>query len=154
MYSFERFENIEILAETTVEVSENGGLAYVHNDMKPLTIGGNYLVNWNGTEYNCVCFEGGDGYAVLYISGVFSMGYNIYTNEGLEVRVNDGSTSVTLSIVGTYENVHKIDKKYIDLSNVYDQINNIYNNVFLTSPNGTRYKITVADDGTLAATAV
>lgn len=120
-----------------------------------LTIGNEYIVTYNGKDYTCIAQEGGFDSGTLYsillgnasvLSGTdtgepFAVLNLVVPEDGLYGGVVslDGSASATIRIVGN--EIVKMDARYLP-----DPI--------LSSPNGTRYKITVDDDGTLSAIAI
>ena len=117
---------MEIVPETTVQIAE-GSQAVLMAYASP-SIGDTIAVNWNGTEYSCVCVDAvpfgmpngvGFGNIGLLIGGADTgepfAGF-IVTDNGLLVAVFmalDGSTEVTISIMGMGEVVHKTDLKFL-----------------------------------------
>jgi len=91
----------------------------------------------NADVYSYSCFKyydanGNYGGAIIIVT---SAGYETYT----EFHEFPANSEITLEIGpgGEVETIHPIDEKFI----------------VLTSPNGTKYNLTVADDGTLSAVA-
>lgn len=75
-----------------------------------------------------------DGFRNVFI------GFNQYDEPNKQISiVNYQCSSMVLTVMMEQVNVTPLDEKYMPL---------------LTSPNGTKYKLTVADNGTLTATAV
>ena len=127
MYYSTQFEDVEILAETT-QTPDNGWI-YLQEPMVGLVENGVYTVNWNGVKYVCDCNYDSNYDKYSLWSEAFSITYTEWMlgQQGYyaEIEVYDGSTSVTLSIVGSYEEVKKIDEKYISDS-VWQSIDNAY----------------------------
>ena len=111
----------EVLPETTVN-GESGwasgtGMVSIQYPVS-FILGETYTVNWNGVEYQCVAYE----LAGLPAIGNGSMMGGSDTGEpfliGADdtecmVFVLDDSTSVTISIMGEIEEIHKLDEKFI-----------------------------------------
>lgn len=124
MYSSERVENVEILPETTLNISSDDDITYLYDFTNPLVGVGTYTVNWNGAEYICTSIVEDQYGIVLFVDGVFEihchplfeMGSNKHS---AELMVFDGSTSVTLSITGSSEKVKKINYKYLDIPSYF-----------------------------------
>ena len=128
---WEEVEEVEILTETTVTITEDNSTAHLQKTT-PLTVGQTYFVILDGVSYECVawyCYdedaviigngaifggEGGNGepfYCDSYSSG------NIYLN-------TEKAGTYTISI-STKENIiHKLDKKYLP-DEVIDSIDNV-----------------------------
>jgi hypothetical protein len=114
----------EVLPATTVEIVDGGSMITT-----PLTvaIGSTYTVNWNGTDYVCVAADISavmPGSAVLGNLG--ALGFGDDTGEPFAVivippetaaqtgtygaiNVFDGSTEVTISVIGEIVTYHKLD---------------------------------------------
>ena len=137
MYSSERVENVEILPETTLDILSDD-VTYLYDFTNPL-VAGNYTINWNGTEYICTSFFEDQYGILLFVDGVFDLYWHPLFEMGdnrhsAELRVFDGSTSVTLSITGPSEKVKKINSKYLDIPSyivneisLEEQLNNLQN---------------------------
>ena len=103
-----------------------------------------YTIDWNGETYECIAvwIEGTVAVGNLSLMSGDDTGepfcMNVIDGE-LYVRGTDSSTEVTLSIYGPAETIHPMAPEFLPA---------------LTSPNGTKYQLTVADDGTLSAVAV
>ena len=120
----------EVLPETTLALTDGQAIL---NDLV-LVIGETYVVNWNGTEYECVAEEYVEsdvatGVSIGNISAMtgtnptdepFAMVY-VYPELQAELGVKgllvalDEIASVTISVTGAIENIHKLDNKYLDL---------------------------------------
>lgn len=115
---------VEVLAETMVDLEEDGlGELPLLN----LVAGETYVVNWNGTEYECVaqdashlieleCVALGD----LSIAGMIGNGEPFviqsippYNFTGVTALDGTVSTSIPLSIYADGEVVHPLDPKYL-----------------------------------------
>lgn len=147
-------ETAEILPRTTIDIDPGDGGAVIQT---PFTLvpGNEYTVTFNGEDYTCIAqkVETEPGTFLVAIGNVGAIMEGSDTGEPFvvahlasevgsllhQIVVFDGSTSVTISIVG--DRIVKMDARYLP-----DPI--------LSSPNGTRFKITVDDSGTLSATAI
>ena len=146
------------------EVQDNDGdgvnESYAITSTMELLAGNTYTVNWDGVEYDCICqdmsnvagMEGagalGDG-TQMGLSGAGEPFFIMYVGEidpgyyGAIVPL-DGKTGHTISIVCKQETLPERVK--IPQACLIESV--------ITSPNGTKYKIVVADDGTLSTEAV
>ena len=149
---------VEILPECQPTFFEEGGFALDH----PLGLvsGESYLVTWNGTEYTCVAQEfpdnslvalgngsmlGGDDTGEPFALMEYSDSTAAETGFYVAIAPLDGTTELTISIYGKGETIRKLDSRCLPTDAT----------VFhLTSPNGTKFAVTVADDGTLSAAKV
>lgn len=136
---------IEFLPENVpVFVEDNGAFAVVTPFSKPLELGMNCTVTYNGVEYKCPTQEmyidpddppmiavgdagamtGGDstGEPFLLVQAPEGGGQGIYA---LVVPL-DGAESVTIKIVGEGEIVHPLDKKYFSDSLKGQKTINVY----------------------------
>lgn len=121
---------VDIVPETEIQLENAEGLLFYE---VPITVGNNYTVIWNGVEYNCtaVPFEmEGMSFVALGDVGAFAgeptgsepFAFAVVPPEMVEVMHGvramimalDGSSTVTLSIKGEGEVVHKMDNKYLD----------------------------------------
>lgn len=98
----------------------------------------NYEVSYNGTVYNCVCFE---------FSGIGAIGnpiacggednglpfFMMIIDEGLALMDLSGAESVVLKILHKGEIVHKIPAKFVDFPDFVISFANDNGNVILTS---------------------
>lgn len=135
-----------ILPETTITLMSENGEA-------PLTEalvffeGQTYRVNWNGTDYECVCTKlamdtdvdgivdtylglaigdvglmtGGNSTGEPFVIAVFSPEYAAQVGVPAMVQILDGSTSVTLSIIGIAEKKTAIASKYLPDGYPYEE---------------------------------
>lgn len=120
-----------VLAETSPAFVEDMG-AFVLFDPVSVTVGEQYTVNWNGTEYNCTCVEldSGTGIKAPILGNAGALGMGDDTGEpflfaisppdmveeagyGAGVYAFDGSTELTISITGMVETVTPIPQKYL-----------------------------------------
>lgn len=116
----------EILPETTVEIVDGAGaLGQTYN----LTLGETYTVTWNGTAYETECVDGG-----MMFPGALALGNigallgepntddpfciifspTLLDGVGVFVFAFDDSTTVTLSVTGLMETVHRLASKFIE----------------------------------------
>jgi hypothetical protein len=113
----------EVLPETTVEIDPEMGMAALP-DMS-IHAGDECTIKYNGTEYVCKCVDMGGGVLALGNSGVLDEENPVDTGEPFVLaKVDsgagalmwtvvplDGSTSVTLSIIGQVH--HPVPDKYL-----------------------------------------
>jgi hypothetical protein len=113
---------VEILPETAIEIAEGTQLEDILTEM--LIEGTEYTVTWNGVEYTCLAKN--DGYDYIYIGNQTLSGgefpeviessepFFIITyapDNWSAIMANAGS--YTVSIKMSYEEVHKLDIKYL-----------------------------------------
>ena len=111
------------------------GQAYLFEPFPaPLVEGQTYTVNYNGTAYECECFAGSmDGIPLTCLGNGALLGeesdteepffFAVLMDDGIAAALGvygliislDSTESITLSISGSAEIVHKLDKKYIDI---------------------------------------
>ena len=122
-------EVAEILPSETIEIDPDAGMGYIFTPFA-LTLGGEYTVTWNGTEYSCVGQEYDfEGIPTVALGNVGAMTGGDMTEEpfviinldadiaaalgGVHGVVADlyGSASATIAISGTV--ITKIDATYI-----------------------------------------
>lgn len=121
----EKLKMVEILPETEAILVDEGTFAVMEN-VPDLVIGDTYVVKYNGVEYECVGQDASamTPEAVLLGDGsLFGGSTNgepfavIEAEEGsmrmLMIAPIDNASSVTISIKGNGEVVHKIDEKYL-----------------------------------------
>lgn len=141
---------VEVLAEFQVTMPDGSNQTTLTNVVS-LKAGETYTVNWNGVDYACVAqdyeMNGVMTVALGDINRTGSEPFVIMTvppesveqtgGIGMIVVASDMSPAPTISIRQEAETIKTIDPKYI----------------VLTSPNGTKYNLSVSDDGTLSAVA-
>lgn len=117
-----------ILGETSPVYSEDEGMFALTDAVQPMTVGKEYTVNWNGAEYACVAEEYIEEDVVVgAMLGNTSIMGGAQENEspfvivipfetegvtGLIVPL-DGSTELTVSIIGEVEVIHLMPEKYL-----------------------------------------
>jgi len=119
-----------VLAETSPAFIEYAG-QFILTDPILVITGEEYTVNWNGTEYTCVCGEFDvEGVMTPVLGNLSAIGIGDDTGEPFLIMIApdefaaeagftaaiqplDGSTELTISIAGTVEIVHKLPQKYI-----------------------------------------
>ncbi len=119
-----------VLAETSPAFNEDAS-AFILTDSIRVITGEGYTVNWNGTEYTCVCVEvdSGDGIMAQALGNLAAIGgedtgepfFIIVTPDELTAETGfsaiiyplDGSTELNISITGMTEVVHQIPAKYL-----------------------------------------
>lgn len=123
---------VDVLAETVVDTSEGQGIMSTAYTEFP-TIGNTYTITYNGVNYECVCeyFEDDQGVAAALFGNGSVLGLPLETTDPFIVLLIvpesvstagyyggvvplDGSTSVTVSIKGRTEVVHKLDPKFYE----------------------------------------
>lgn len=124
----------EILPETSLTYSEDMG-GFVLVNALPLEVGAEYTVSWNGAEFVCVgqTFSEGELTGVV-LGNIGLMAGGADTGEpfiiltlppeaaaemgiGTQIMPIDGSTEVTISIIGGKGDVyHKLDNNFLDLA--------------------------------------
>ena len=122
---------VEILPECQPVYDEAEGSFILVSNVPTFVVGESYVINWNGTEYECtaqdlsVVAPGavllGNG-TVMDMPGVVDNGEPfviiVAEENGTEMLIAmdlGGATELTLSIYGNGEVVHKLDNKYLDL---------------------------------------
>ena len=53
-------KEVEFLPETTIEITAENG-PYVETPPVPFVVNQQYIVNWNGVQYNCTAYPTSDG---------------------------------------------------------------------------------------------
>ena len=142
------YKEIGTILDGTFEfVDASGGIYGHHITDKNFTIvdGKSYTIIWDGETYQCVATTIDNGPLVLGNLSFFEAGAD--TGEPF-LFVNQGSgkyiiltidTDATHTVTVRWEIVYPIASEFLPT---------------LTSPNGTKYKLTVANDGTLSAVVV
>lgn len=132
--------SFETLCDCVYEQKRLG--AFFDIDVFELTLGKKYTVTLDGVSYQAETFLDENGDSCL------GAPYNIETQEcdfsefPFSICCYDGVSEISTNVVGSHACVvvdgvvHRLDEKYLPL---------------LTSPNGTKYLLSVADDGTLTA---
>lgn len=109
--------NLHVLDETTYDVSSNK-VVKLQEPLPNMIIGATYTVVCNGVEHTLEAQDyGGIG---VVLSGnpflVLAINESMWTAYGCKamIQITTEITSVTLSIDGVYEDIHKLDSKYIN----------------------------------------
>ena len=107
-------------------------------------VGDAYKITWDGTDYICTAFEIQGTICIGNATAVGGSG-----NDEPFLMMAGGSSTTISALVGGVEHT-------ISLSILSEVIHPMSEEFLpeLTSPNGTKYKLTVSDDGTLSAVAV
>lgn len=143
-----------VLPEVTLEALEadDGMMAVTTPLNASITVGNEYTVVWNGTEYRCIA-QGVDAEGTtIFVLGNMAADGGTDTGEpflivdgslygegiGLVIMPLDGSTTATLSISG--EIIKKIPSKYLDLGASAD------NPIILTPVEGSATSFTASVD--------
>ena len=137
---WEEVEKVNVIAETTVTISEDNSDAALP-DTTQLTVGQTYFVILDGVSYECVAWYSDDEGAVIIGNGDIFGGVggngepfscDSYSSGSIYLNTEKAGT-YTIS-VSTEENVvHKLDKKYLP-DEVIDSIG-IANNAQITANN-------------------
>lgn len=153
---------VEILPETTLAVNTDSMDAYISEPLTGNLVAGNeYTVTYNGTDYvckaqevqgdvvmNCLgnigAMEGGEGtgepFVFVQIPPEMAAGEDIYAG----MYALDGSSTVTIKIVGEGESVHRLDRKYLPEYIYGDEVKDV---VFLSE---TTLEPVLSENGTSA----
>lgn len=123
-----------------------GKMWAVYRGVPNLTVGETYTITYNGTPYKCVCQAAPAGLIEdpnAVAMGNFSPVGGANTGEPFAMLVSFAYQEVDIiDLVGSSEVKVKIHN------------NTAATETYLTSPNGTIFKITVSDSGTITATEV
>lgn len=143
----------ELLPATEATVLNAANNAFkIEHDALGLVEGEVYRVTYNGADYDCVCeiMTSGDGATVLTLGDAWYGKYPFHLmtdhrdangnliHDVIKLSAMDGAASVTVAVQSGKYVVHPIPAKFLRL----------------TSPGGTVFELTVADDGTLSAVPV
>lgn len=120
---------VELLPETTVEINPDAGNAELSATV-PLVEGQTYTVKYNGVDYECVCSTMTDGVTYYILGNIGAMMGGDGTGEpfifmsipdmgACGIFALDGSASVTLSISGGYEDIDKMEGKFLPKGTPY-----------------------------------
>lgn len=145
-YPKKSMQTIVLMEEQAVEFSDDhGSTEYYGNLASPFEIseGQTYTVNWDGTAYVCVCVI---SHSRPVLGNLSVVGAGDDTGEpfffdasgGMFVTLNTSATHA-ISVTTAEEVITPMAEEFLPV---------------LTSPNGTKYKITVDDSGTISATKV
>lgn len=148
-YPKKSVQNTVFIEEATPSFTAHNGLytASWYATIDAFIEGKIYTVKWDGVEYDCKAFTAeGDCYiGNLSIAGVGDdtgepfLAVVQTRGESIAFFTNDESTGHTICVYEDAETITPMDESFMPV---------------LTSPNGTKYKITVDDTGALSATAV
>ena len=137
---WEEVEEVEIIAETTVTISEDNSDAVLPKTTQ-LTVGQTYFVILDGVSYECVAWYSDDEDAVIIGNGAIFGGeggngepFSCDSYSEGEIYLNTEKAGTYTISISTKENViHKLDKKYLP-DEVIDSID-IANNAQTTANN-------------------
>ena len=137
---WEEVEKVNVIAETTVTITLDGGDEPLP-DTTQLTVGKTYFVILNGVSYECVAWYSDDEGAVIIGNGDIFGGvggngepFSCDSYSSGEIYLNTEKAGTYTISVSTEENiVHKLDKKYLP-DEVIDSIG-IANNAQTTANN-------------------
>lgn len=147
------FEGDVILPETEATVLNAANHMFqIDHDALGLVEGETYRVTYNGVDYDskCAVMRSSDGATFHALGDAWHGKYPFYLmtdhrdangnliHDGIKLSALDGAASVTVAIQSGKYVVHPIPAKFLRL----------------TSPGGTVFELTVADDGTLSAVPV
>ena len=142
------YKEITTILDGTFEfVDASGGIYGHHITDKNFTIvdGKSYTIIWDGETYQCVATTIDNGPLVLGNLSFFEAGADtgepfLFVNQGSgKYMISTIDTDATHTVTVRWEIVYPIASEFLPT---------------LTSPNGTKYKLTVANDGTLSAVQV
>ena len=122
-YPKKTMRTVTVMAEQEVAFyDDKGSLQRYGNPADPFNIieGQTYAVNWDGTEYECVCSVGSEGGASFPYIGNLSIGSLgddtgepfLYTSAGLFVTL-DTSASHTISVTTAEETVTPMAEEFL-----------------------------------------
>lgn len=111
------------------------------------------LITFNEKQYRCECVEESDGYMMIGNMPLFMGTGDSGVPFVFDVATYDSEFHI-YTIEPAAEATVTIAKEVISADKQLDPAYIPDNSCYLTSPNGTRYKLTVSDDGTLTATAL
>ena len=117
---WEEVEEVEIIAETTVTISEDNSDADLPKTTQ-LTVGQTYFVILDGVSYECVAWYSDDEDAVIIGNGAIFGGeggngepFSCDSYSDGEIYLNTEKAGTYTISVSTEENIiHKLDKKYL-----------------------------------------
>ena len=117
---WEEVEEVEIIAETTVTISEDNSDAVLPKTTQ-LTVGQTYFVILDGVSYECVAWYSDDEDAVIIGNGAIFGGeggngepFSCDSYSEGEIYLNTEKAGTYTISISTKENViHKLDKKYM-----------------------------------------
>ena len=151
---------VEIMPETQLEDYGAGFVAVTVFGCPDFVVGKTYTVNLDGTPYSCVAWDSGEGVVCLgntyafggedtgepFVALHFPAGaYEGSDQDGIVVQILDSildsSEIYRGKIVSIYtaETIKPLDEKYMPI---------------LTSPNGSKFKLTVTDEGAIIGTKI
>ena len=122
-----------------------------------------FYVEWDGTIYETQKRYNGIGNDFLFESSYEDTGEPFFIGEGLRARTIDICTNSigthTYRIYTGTVTTKTIDEKYIPdtiarAEDVDTKFTNGFDSLILLSPNGTKFNITIGDDGVLSATEI
>ena len=151
---------VTVMAEQEVAFHDNKGSLERYGDpADPFNIaeGQTYTVNWDGTEYECVCSVGSEGGASFPFIGNLSIGGLgddtgepfIYTSAGLFVTLNTSAIH-TISVTTVEEVITPMAEEFFP--NIVEIDSIIMKSS--TTDSTKKFKITVNDSGAISATEV
>ena len=154
-YPTKTVQTTTLMEEQEVAFSTKGDGIYVAALIDALDVvgGQTYTVNWDGTEYKCVCNDNG-GYIILGNLSIMGEGVDtgepflfLPTEQNVVVTL-DTSATHTISVKTTAETVTPMAAEFLP-SEVDELIMNSS-----TTGSTKKFKITVDDNGTISATEV
>lgn len=161
-YPKKSVQTTTLMEEQEVAFAVEGGAApgegTAYGDIPALEIvaGKTYAVNWDGTEYECVCLASG---STLYLGNAYILGgpddtgepfayYNDYSKGESYFATLDAAASHTISVKTADEIVTPMAAEFLP-----SEINELIMNSSTTGSTK-KFKITVDDSGTISATEV
>lgn len=143
-YPKKSMQTTGLMEEQEIAFSDMGNIYGAASPVEfEVTEGETYTVVWDGVEYKCVCYAHG---SYLCIGNPAALGLEatdepfIYTpNEGYLWISYDTAETHTIGVTTSAETITPMAEEFMPV---------------LTSPNGTKYKLTVDDTGTISATEV
>lgn len=115
-------EKVIVFPETTVSFSYEDGLFGANlSEILDLTLGKKYTVNWDGTEYDCVCSDI-SGVSIIGNQSILGLSSNtnepfiFYNIDTCVVATTESLTEHTISVSIIEQPNTKIDEKYLPIA--------------------------------------
>ena len=152
-YPSKSIETVTLMEEQEVTFFDDGGYIGQLTDVLEIVVGQTYTVNWDGTEYECVCAE---LHSAPSLGNLSLIGEGDDTGEpfiyipaeGNAFMTRDTSASHTISVTTVREVITPMAREFLP-SGVNELIMNSS-----TPDSNKKFKITVDDSGTISATEV
>lgn len=147
-YPTKSIQTVQLLPRSTYSFTQDHDLYLGLNIPKAeLVAGQTYKVMWDGTEYECISYTD----ANLVVVGNKHIQDNSADDTGEPFYIGDSGYNNSFAYTNSNADIHEIciSKETETITPMAEEFMPV-----LTSPNGTKYKLTVDDTGTLSATEV